>query len=372
MTSIQVYFDPTKLRKPPNLIGGVLHAASHSKQERFEDLISEVLGWLLDRSSTFARSFAELFTQDDPEASEALSRCSLLAAATQVSLPNPHGSGVVRPDLALAGESRRFQLLVEVKVDANFHPYTVEGMELIQPDAYAHAWKHRTHEAQEANVRRVGTLTRDGLPTVSSDPMRGRDVTWDEVAKLLDRLLREGALEPEVKFVATDLLVTINKRILKATVDIQALPSLLNWGRKILKPAVADLVFGLRHARQTGYVRKNNDSVSVQVEIKQEKDPPLRLWIAVTPEGGEYNAYESPDTLWLTVYKGMRNEWRDNVVAAGFEWLPDPYGDKRWRKGLLVDEVQAIGDLDAQAAHVARWMASRLFAARVASPTGIR
>ena len=62
---------------------------------------------------------------------------------------------------------------------------------------YLHAWETQTDPAREAKVRRLGTLTPDGVAPKGRHEWRAKDISWLDVADLVADADRQGGLEGE-------------------------------------------------------------------------------------------------------------------------------------------------------------------------------
>jgi hypothetical protein len=165
-------------------------------------------------------------------------------------------TGLLFPDITITGSGRAFELIVEMKVDAGVHVSgEVDGRTLYQPDAYAYSWIHNYDGSKEAVVRRVGTLTREGvgvelLPELAG--WRAADVYWSEVCGDLRSLLDRDEIEADVATVAQEALEAIDDFVLATAVPgievkLERLPPEMTWGYEVLAllgPSLAEALLG--------------------------------------------------------------------------------------------------------------------------------
>lgn len=359
---VSVYVDPSKPRKRPNLVEGLASVPSTQLVQPFENQLTEVLAWLVDRADTFARRFAALFMPDG-EAAEAVRSAAVVGASTQVRLPPLTGTGSPRPDLSVVGSDRSFELLVEVKVGAGFHDYTVGGETLTQTDAYIRAWREGTVAATEANVRRVGTLSLQTDLAHAPDSWRAADVLWEGVTALIAELVGGDGFSPETRAVAADLLDVLRLRVVP-TGPAADLDDLLEWGRSLLKLVRPRLAARIKGSSESGNITRGRDSVSGNLLLMAPDGTEVRLWLGVTPRGGAYNGFGYDDSLWLAVLSAVPLAWHATLPGGGFERQRDPYGDNFFRVALPVEALRAESDdVDVQAMAALEWAYAALVGA---------
>lgn len=211
-----------------------MRSPSTHLQQPVENQLSETVAWLLDRSDALARRFATCLVGDDDAAVAAIERAVAIGANSQVPLPPLPGTGSPRPDLAIVGSDRSFQVLVEVKVDASEHVYVIDGVPVAQTSVYIRSWRDATNPHTEAKVRKVATLTREVSTVYEPDRMRGATVTWAEFEAVLGEQIERGEMESSVAAVATDLREVLKARILGTVVDAAKLAELQSWGRPLV------------------------------------------------------------------------------------------------------------------------------------------
>ena len=322
------YIDPAGPRyRPPNLVERLMRIPSRRAHAPHENQITETLAWLLDRSPTLARRFAELFFEGDDDATAALARAKHFGTRTQLSLSVPDRGTTVFPDLSLAGDERTFELLVEVKVDADPHAFEAEeGTWLLQPDWYAQAWDVRP-EASQAAIRRVGTLTRGfSFPVLEASPTRGRDVTWTEVETMFGSCL--GELEPDVAAVASDFLDVVRRRILGIGNELPEpgyVDALLTGGRDLLL-AIGERLRGSLPVWGADKCVRKHDYQGTFFKAQTPDGIPLNLWLIVVPAGGRYNTPGAPDCVRVRVFEQPKELTDERVLSGGFVWEEDAAG----------------------------------------------
>jgi hypothetical protein len=201
---MSLYQDPSLPYLRPSLVGDLLGVPATTSQHQLENQATAVVAWLVDRSPALARVVLELFLRDHaPDEGP-------VGARTQLSLAKP-GGGALYPDLSICVGGHALQLLVEVKVDSEFHVYPEFGHRL-QPAVYRLLWAPSA--PSDARVRAVGTLTRLGSDA-APDPSRlmARDASWRELRDVIEAELRTHSVEPEVRLVAESLVAAIDERI---------------------------------------------------------------------------------------------------------------------------------------------------------------
>jgi hypothetical protein len=145
-----LYHDPSLRYQRPSLVRDLLGVPATASLHQLENQTTTVLAWLVDRSPVLARRVLNLFLGGHAPDTK------LVGARTQLTLSKP-GGGALYPDLSICGSDYDVQLLVEVKVDSEFHRYP-EFDNRIQPEVYRLLSK--SPSPGDARVRAVGTLTR--------------------------------------------------------------------------------------------------------------------------------------------------------------------------------------------------------------------
>jgi len=186
-------------------VSDLLGLKATTAHQALEDQSTTVLAWLIDRSPAIARAVIELFLGDVGDLDYAI------GAETQVSLPKP-GGGALRPDLSICASEHALQLLVEVKVAAEFS-FSPEFGGLQQDDVYRYLWRLQT--AGGAKIRAVGTLTRNPRirHRVDTGELIARDVSWRELHATLAHVLSTDGVEPDVRLVGYSFVEAIDERI---------------------------------------------------------------------------------------------------------------------------------------------------------------
>jgi len=351
-----VYVDPTGPRRRPSLVGGLMDFPTKARLSPVENQLTATLAWLLDRSERFARAFLALYAVGDPELGGAIEKAETVGARGWVTLPQLPGYGVMYPDLSIVGNARTFELLVEVKVDAAFHEFVIDGASVLQPDAYLHAWLDRTAPKSEAKVRRIGTLTRAGDATLEHQrEERAPDVSWGSVRAALAGLLADGGLDDGVALVAEDFLAVIDARALQH--EVVADQAFLGEGGALVA-AVVELVCRERPQVTKGpTVAPQRDYAVGHLRVKHAGSV-LAPWLFVTVAGGRYNAPGAPDSIWLAERADLPfPPWlRNELAQLGVPFVRDNAGFSSYRRSLTLADVIASGNPAEQARHVSAWV----------------
>jgi hypothetical protein len=349
------YLDPHDPEWPAvNLIDGLIAKPTTPTKTQLEDQTTVVLAWLLDQWPAFARTFVARCMGD---AADVLDSASVIRARTWISLPKlacSPGGGVMRPDLALAGDGRSFELIIENKVGATPHHYEcLSGChppQIPQQEAYALAWEE-CPPTQEARVRRVSVLSRDPVPKVEPAALRGRDLLWTDVRAMLAKAVEDPNLDRGLMTVATDFGAVLDEKVIpqpkpvtigKGAVDPARHPVLI-WGAEVLGallPVLAEAVEG----RDSGPLLNGNSFYAGgYLRFPAKEAPELSLWFWVTESGRPYSVEGYPAGLWV----GRDGSWPTSSLAvltsAGFLPLKDNagYSSQRWFR--KAEELQAHG-----------------------------
>lgn len=307
-----IYQDPAAARVRPDLVDALMGEPTKPGQHPLENQCTEVLAWLIDRSPEFARAFVRLFL---PTA--VADSADVIGARTQLSLPALPTTGVLRPDLSVEGSGRTFQLLVEVKVGSIFGEYTDEDAVVLQPDVYVAAW-HAAEEPHRAQVRMVGTLTRDGGPGRPSDrdPMRGPDVSWTAVREALGDLIDRGALSESVSLVAASFRSALDSRVVKPTLPpAEELVRWLDARRGLVGDVLSALQARIATASKPTPLRRSAEFVGGYMPFMASDASQIALWVFVTPAGGVCNRPGIPDAICVAPVADSQgpvtgNSWR--------------------------------------------------------------
>ncbi len=214
-----------------------------------------------------------------------------------------------------------------MKVDAEPHITTIAGSELLQPDAYAAAWRH-IYDVEAAKVRRVCTLTR--AVTDLLDPTGGRSdswrraaVTWRQVGELIDHLLQDDA-EPRLSIILDEVRWIIDNVVYQADIDPDEWEFVQTTGRMVLDALVEEFTSLRPDAQPSSVVTVRTDYVGRYVTVPVDGRP-LRLWLYATPEGGRYNLVNEQAAILIAI-ADQPAEWRNQEqhLAAAAQRLDLP------------------------------------------------
>lgn len=304
----RVYESPAS-RPARSLLWGLMTQPASVLQHPLENQLSEVIAFLIDRSPRFASGFLRLCDGDrDGALRVAVERAEAVGARTRISLPAPAPEGLPKratlfPDISIEGDNRSFQIFVEVKVDAEPHVTTIAGVELLQPDAYAAAWR-QIYDVEAAKVRRVCTLTR--AVTDVLDPTGGRSdtwrrvaVTWRQVGELIDHLLEDEA-EPQLSIILGELRSIIDTVVYQVEIDPDQWEFVQTTGRIVLDALVEEFTRLRPDAQPSSAVTVRTDYVGRYLTVPVNGQP-LRLWLYATPEGGRYNLVNEQASILIAI-----------------------------------------------------------------------
>ncbi len=323
----RIYEDPGT-RPPRSLLWGLMTQPASVLQHPLENQLSEVVAFLIDRSPRFARGLLRLCDGDrDGALRVAVERATIVRARTRISLPAPAPGGLPKrttlfPDISIEGDDRTFQLFVEVKVDAEHHVTTIAGSNLLQPDAYAAAWR-LIHDPEAAKVRRVCTLTRAvtdelSLDAPGADVWRRAAVTWEEVKVLIDHLLGDEA-EPELSIILSELRSIIESVVYRTEIDRDEWSYIQAAGRIAMDALVEELTVLHPDAEPSAAVTVRTDYVGRYVAVPVEGRP-LRLWLYVTPSGGRYNLVNAKASIIIGI-ADQTAEWQQHELNGAAQQL---------------------------------------------------
>lgn len=366
MNGVPYYIDPRSVDwHAPSLVTGLMKNPATEKQTPLERQLTVVVAWLAHHSEQFARTLLRRFFEGDDEASAALAVDGLrIGARTWGTLRPVDGvTGHLFPDITITASDRAFELIIEMKVGAEIHVSgDLDGRTLYQPDAYAYSWIHNYDAAKEASVRRVGTLTREGvgvelLPELAS--WRAGAVRWSEVRDDLSGLLDRDEIEAEVRTVAQEVLEAIDNFVLATAVPgieakLELLPPELSWGYQVLAllgPALAEALpdGALKHSFTLG---KKHVYVGCNVYFATAEGERC-VWLQVSPaDGSGYGVSGQPVCLWAVEHKDSGlwpNELRERALAAGFRAERDDQHYTALRRGFPMEVLGSLGDEAAQA-----------------------
>jgi hypothetical protein len=352
-----VYHEPQLGHR--NLVTQV-SGASGAGALRLEDQLTEFLAWLLSRSSELTRAVVEQFFRGDDHALAELHKSDRFGIETQVRLP-PIGPGNhLRPDLSITGPDRRFQLLVEIKAEADFHHVEAEdGSQIDQASAYVCAWELLEGQ-HEARLRRVGTLTRDGTAPEHGRP-RAADVSWTEIARTIEQSERRGHLDAlSLKAVATDLCEAID--LLFGTL-VEPAGFLVGAGELVAAVAAA-MARACGGTASPVTVKHNSLYAGSYITFPDAEGSQSRIWVYCTPTGGWYNPVGHPPALWISE---TDTPWSE-LVEAGFRSLDfgrirDRRGYKLLRLARPLDATAVVGRDPRERENACAWATDLMHAA---------
>jgi hypothetical protein len=368
------YVDPTSAEwRAPSLVTGLMKNPATEKHTPLERQLTVVLAWLTHHSDQFARTLLRRFFGGDTDALTAMSEEAVrIGARTWGTLRAVNGvTGRLFPDITIAGSGRAFELIVEMKVDVGVHPCgELDGRPLYQPDAYAYSWIHNYDASTEAIVRRVGTLTREGvgadlLPELAG--WRAKEVRWKEVRDDLSGILARGEIEDDVRTVAGEVLEAINNFVLATAVPgieakLKLLPPEVSWGYRVLAllgPALAEALPG-GTIKQSFTLGKKHIYIGCNVYFTTA-DGERCAWLNVSPADAGYAVRGQPVCLWA-VEQADHGPWpadvRERAIAAGFRKVTDIPGHNALRYGFPMEPLVSLGDEAAQAG----WLLEELVA----------
>jgi hypothetical protein len=339
----------------PNLISGLMKSPATEKQHPLERQATIVLAWLLDRSEVLSRAVLSRFFADDEVALEAVAEAERIGTRAWGTLRPVDGlTGHLYPDLTISGSARTFELIVEVKVDANLHGWPIVDGVLLQPDAYIRSWLANYAAESEATVRRIGTLTKS-RPGVSLDPQfapyRAADLRWSDVRSLLNDLSAQGSLEPNVKAVSDDALVAIEEVLLVKPTSApcpQDLTPELAWACSFVR----ELALRLQTLLPSGTIKTapryvpSANYVGGNVYFSTPAGERC-LWVWATPPGWPYHAGDGEMAVWLGEQTD-KGRWPPELLAraaaAGFSVVEPKTPGIGLRRPWPLAELQRMGE----------------------------
>lgn len=242
-------------------------------------------------------------------------------------------------------------MLVEVKVDADFHSHEAAEGPTLQPDTYVREWERAAIASDcEARFRRVATLSRH--PAVEIEPAeraddlaatrRGADLSWRAVRDLLARLVHEqslGGLEP----VAAAYVAGLDAHVLRVVAAELPEDPVLRAGVELLDVLAPELERRVVGARLVDRLLPRVDYVGRYVTIPRAGD--VQIWVYVTTAAGRYNVGRSEANLWLAERPDgptLSDPLRAAMKAAGFDIVTDLAGTSM-RRRLGMSEIASFG-----------------------------
>lgn len=352
-TTKPFYVDPGGDWNRMNLVAGLMGNPATAKQHPLERQATIVLAWLLDHSRRIADEVLERWF---PDVVAAVERPTTIGARSWGTLRPLPETGSLYPDLSIIGSDRSFEILVELKIDAEIHYWPLDnGTRLYQPDAYWRSW-HQNYPAEgEAETRRIATLTRSGTGVPDDErQFAWVDLRWAALGGVLEELIYAGEIEAEVAGVAKDVHAAIDQLVLKpATRKPDLEDPLLLWGYELL----ADLGPQFAVRLPAGYMSRQKPGVYgdyVGTIVYFESDGiRVGLWLYVTDAGTRYAPPEEKrPCLWVCRYEGWPKALVDHLASSGFVSVRDREGYVSERVAVPVDEIRTAGDLPEQVAHV--------------------
>jgi hypothetical protein len=332
---VALYQDPAQPRLRPSLIEDLIALPATTKHHALENQSTAVLAWLADRSPAFARRLVACFLGHNVKPDV------VIGARTQISMPQP-GGGAVFPDLSIDGSGGAFQVLVEVKVWSDFHVYDHPTAGVLRQDVYYRRVWQELAAAGEADVRAVGTLTREGGPH-KADPtaMVAADVSWTQIADLLEDLLAAGQLEESVRVVAESFLSAVRTVIGGEKPDPALAKAWLDEHHALVGAVVVAL------QRRLGGTRVPSTGGkwfrAERLRLTDVNGVPLDLRVYVTPAGGDVNLPGWPGALVVGVERDTDGTLAASdspaVTAAGFPRQKDLGGYRLHRRLWSVEQL---------------------------------
>ena len=335
---MSLYHDPSLPYLHPSLVGDLLGVPATTSQHQLENQTTTVLAWLVDRSPTLARAVLGLFLGDYVPGE------GPIGARTQLTLPK-RGGGALYPDLSICMGEHALQLLVEVKVDSEFHVYP-EFDGLRQPDVYRLLW--RNPSPSDARMRAVGTLTRAGGDTLADpDSLVARDVSWRELRDALDARLAAKDIEPEVRLVAESFVAAIDDRIAPVPPSKEEQTAFFASHEASLDE-VADKIGRLLKASGRAQSIRGEAYFGWRVPLVDTAGQPVFVRLYLSPAGTRLNLPGAPDALIAAPERDsdgtLEPAASDAAQAAGFLKTKDL--DRYWLhrrlwpvEGLVADDV---------------------------------
>jgi hypothetical protein len=340
---------------------------STEKQTPLERQLTVVVAWLAHHSDQFARALLRRFFDGDTEALGAMSDELRLGARTWGMLRAVNGiTGPLYPDITISASNRAFELIIEMKVDADVHlSCELEGRLLYQPDAYVYSWIHNYDASLEAIVRRVGMLTREGVARERAGPelwpeladYRAAAVTWSDLRDDLRGLLDRGEIEADVRTVGHEVVEAIDNFVLATAVPgivdkLKFLPPELAWGYRVLEllgPSLAEALPG-GTLKQSFSLGAKHVYIGCNVYFTGSEGERC-VWLQVSPADGGYSVAGRPVSMWAleqTDHGPWSPEIRRRAIASGFRDETDIPGYKAFRRGFPMKDLELRGDEAAQ------------------------
>lgn len=335
------YADPSSSEwRGVNLVRDLMKCPATTSQHPPERQATVVVAWLLDRSRVFAETLLRTAFEGDTEVLSILaSNPEQIGAQTWRTLRPLPQTGALFPDLSIVTSGRQLEVMIEVKIDASVHDCSLDpDVTLWQPDAYWASWHQNYDRSNEAEVRRIATLTKAGSGVAAAERQAPwLDLRWSTVHDILDRLLESGRIEAELLSVAIDARSALGELVLpvaKKEID----DPVLARGHGILTelaPRLAALLPGGRMGAKPGVY---SDFVSVHVFFDLP-DCEGDLWLYVTSETGKYAVPGSRAGVWIAAHGGWVPKHPERIAESGLDWSIDHSGSKYPRRVVPLSTV---------------------------------
>lgn len=307
-----VHREPLPRGARPSLLTRLERAPRTDRVHPFENQVSETLGFLVDHDARFASDFSGLlWSPGRPPDPFWPTQASEIGAFSGGTLPGAGLAPVLYPDISICGSERSFQILVEVKVTADFHGYPDRAGELVlQPDAYVLGWEAASGQLPVGR-RRVATIAPKAPPgRVPSHAMRGSDLLWeaDVIPLLLECAARRGPIGELVGAVALDLATAVRERLApppntgrEPSAELVGL--LLDW-RPHLVEALRHLESRHAGALAPGRVSASSDYLGAYLSLTTPYyAQPARIWVFLTTADGKYNRVDQPQSACVCLWE---------------------------------------------------------------------
>jgi hypothetical protein len=295
-----VYREPPAPRDRPRLLARLQRAPRTAYVHPFENQITEALAFLVDHDRGFAEDLVAVLWGSD--AADPAPTAATIGASTQLTLPGGELAPHLFPDLSICGGGQRFQLLVEVKVTAEFHAFTPpDRAPILQPEAYLQAWR-RTTDLPETR-RRVATISPSGPASPPPrDAMRGADARWQRDIFPIPRACaaRHAGHHDAVGGVALDVIDLVETRLRpptagRARAPSPALEAILDHWREPFADALALVESRCPQDVTANVATVSGDYIGAYLNIRlPTAGPPPRIWTYLTTEDGRYNRLGQP------------------------------------------------------------------------------
>jgi hypothetical protein len=345
---VSIYHDPQSGDYPhPRLLVDLLARPSRIDLLPLELQLTTILAWLVDRSRPFALELLEAFVGSGHHAED-----HAIGARTRVTLPAVPPGGPLYPDLSIDIGDGVLQLLIEVKVDAEFHSHILGETTTSQPDTYVLAWRRavESDDHGEAEVRRVGTLSR--APAQAPKPVvdladehtrRAGDISWHGIRDIVDRVARADGFG-ECQVVAYEFVSALEQRVLHPA-GAEIGDPVLVWSAELLAEVLPTVSRRIAGASLGNNVAPQLDYVGRYLRLDFGLEAPIQLWVYISTAAGRYNGGRAEASLWLSERPDERAapEVRAQLATAGFSDVTDLAGTAL-RRALPLTHIRASGE----------------------------